>query len=169
MVTEFNTGEVDGRGGRLISYDGREVPFDLAVLVPLDGGQANVDCSPGLRDELGFVPTDRHTLQSNAKPNVFVVGDAADVPASKAGSVAHVERETLARNICRYLAGEPYPSSFPKARSRTGGLPGVASVMTHYMTHKMDQLDIPSIPEFIEMIADTGAGLYDCKASVDPG
>jgi hypothetical protein len=50
MVTEFNTGEVDGRGGRLISYDGREVPFDLAVLVPLDGGQANVDCSPGLGD-----------------------------------------------------------------------------------------------------------------------
>lgn len=48
-----------------------------------------------------------------------------------------------------------------------GGLPGVASAMTHYMTHKMEQLDIPSIPEFIEMIADTGAGLYACKASVD--
>lgn len=31
------------------------------------------------------------------------------------------------------------------------------------MTHKMDELDIPSIPEFIEMIADTGAGLYGCK------
>lgn len=45
-----------------------------------------------------------------------------------------------------------------------GGTPGVASVMTHYKTHKMDQLDIPSIPEFIEMIADTGAGLYGCKA-----
>lgn len=48
-----------------------------------------------------------------------------------------------------------------------GGLPGVSSVMTHYMTHKMGKLDIPSIPEFIEMIADTGAGLYACKASVD--
>ena len=48
-----------------------------------------------------------------------------------------------------------------------GGLPGVASVMTHYLTHKMDNLDIPPIPEFIEMIADTGAGLYGCKASVD--
>jgi len=48
-----------------------------------------------------------------------------------------------------------------------GGLPGVSSVMTHYMAHKMGQLDIPSIPEFIEMIADTGAGLYACKASVD--
>jgi peroxiredoxin family protein len=48
-----------------------------------------------------------------------------------------------------------------------GGLPGVSTVMTHYMNHKMEQLDIPSIPEFIEMIADTGAGMYACKASVD--
>ncbi|RPI04443.1 MAG: hypothetical protein EHM63_10020 [Actinobacteria bacterium] len=48
-----------------------------------------------------------------------------------------------------------------------GGLPGVSSVMTHYMNQKMAKLDIPSIPEFIEMIADTGAGLYACKASVD--
>jgi peroxiredoxin family protein len=48
-----------------------------------------------------------------------------------------------------------------------GGLPGVSTVMTHYMNHKMEKLDIPSIPEFIEMIGDTGAGLYACKASVD--
>ena len=48
-----------------------------------------------------------------------------------------------------------------------GGLPGVSTVMTHYMNHKMEKLDIPSIPEFVEMIADTGAGLYACKASVD--
>lgn len=48
-----------------------------------------------------------------------------------------------------------------------GGLPGMSSVLTHYMNHKMEKLDIPSIPEFIEMIADTGCGLYACKASVD--
>jgi peroxiredoxin family protein len=48
-----------------------------------------------------------------------------------------------------------------------GGVPGVSTVMTKYMNHKMEELDIPSIPEFIEMIADTGAGLYACKASVD--
>jgi len=48
-----------------------------------------------------------------------------------------------------------------------GGLPGVSSVMTHYLEHKMEKLDIPPIPEFIEMIADTGAGLYGCKASCD--
>jgi peroxiredoxin family protein len=48
-----------------------------------------------------------------------------------------------------------------------GGIPGVSTALTHYMNHKMEKLDIPSIPEFIEMIADTGAGLYACKASVD--
>jgi sulfide:quinone oxidoreductase len=92
LVTEFNTSEVDGHNGRLISYDAREVPFDMAVLVHLHGGQAYVDCSPGLGDALGFVPTDQHTLQAKAQPNVFVIGDAADVPVSKAGSVAHFPR-----------------------------------------------------------------------------
>lgn len=48
-----------------------------------------------------------------------------------------------------------------------GGIPGVSSMMTQYMNHKMEKLDIPSIPEFIEMIADTGAGMYACLASVD--
>jgi peroxiredoxin family protein len=48
-----------------------------------------------------------------------------------------------------------------------GGVPGMSGVMTHYLESKMEKLDIPSIPEFIEMIADTGCGLYACKASVD--
>lgn len=48
-----------------------------------------------------------------------------------------------------------------------GGIPGMSSVMTHYLAGKMDKLDIPPIPEFIEMIADSGCGLYGCKASVD--
>jgi sulfide:quinone oxidoreductase len=112
LVTEFNTGEVDGAGGRLVSFDGREVPFDLAVVVPLHGGQDYVGRSPGLGDELGFVPTDQRSLRSKAKPNVFVIGDAADVPASKAGSVAHFEGEVLARNISRYLAQEPMDAVF---------------------------------------------------------
>lgn len=48
-----------------------------------------------------------------------------------------------------------------------GGLPGISALMTHFLEKKMDKLDIPPIPEFIEMIADTGAGLYGCKASCD--
>jgi peroxiredoxin family protein len=48
-----------------------------------------------------------------------------------------------------------------------GGLPGVSSVMTLYMERKMEKLDIPPVPEFLQMIADSGAGLYGCKASCD--
>ena len=48
-----------------------------------------------------------------------------------------------------------------------GGLPGMSALATHMMAKKMDDLDIPPIAEFLEMIADTGAGIYACKASVD--
>ena len=48
-----------------------------------------------------------------------------------------------------------------------GALPGMSALATHMMSKKMEDLDIPPIHEFIEMIADTGAGLYACKASVD--
>jgi len=112
LVTEFNTGEVDGVGRRLISFDGREVEFDLAVVVPLHGGAAYVGRSPGLGDALNFVPTDEHTLQSKAAANVFVIGDAANVPASKAGSVTHFEGETVVANIEHFLAGEPLVDTF---------------------------------------------------------
>jgi len=112
LVTEFNTGEVDGAGGRLVSYDGREVPFDLLVTVPLHAGAEYVGRSEGLGDALGFVPTDPHTLQSLARPNVFVIGDATNVPTSKAGSVTHFEGEVLTENIRRFLAGEELDASY---------------------------------------------------------
>jgi sulfide:quinone oxidoreductase len=112
LVTEFNTGEVDGAKGRMIAYDGREVGFDLAVVVPLHGGAPYVGRSPGLGDELNFVPTDNRTLQSKAAPNIFVIGDAANVPASKAGSVTHFEGEVLVENVRRHLAGEPLEGGF---------------------------------------------------------
>ncbi|HVM64660.1 MAG TPA: FAD/NAD(P)-binding oxidoreductase, partial [Acidimicrobiales bacterium] len=112
LVSEFNTGAVDGPGGRLVSYDEREVPFDLAVVVPLHSGAAYVGRSPGLGDELNFVPADDHTLQSRARPEVFVIGDAASVPTSKAGSVTHFEGEVLVENVRRFLAGEALDASF---------------------------------------------------------
>jgi len=105
LVTEFNAGEVDSDRGKLISYDGRELDFDLLVTVPLHGGAAFIERSPGLGDALGFVPTDKSTLQSNARPNVFALGDAADLPTSKAGSVTHFEAEVLTENVARFLAG----------------------------------------------------------------
>jgi sulfide:quinone oxidoreductase len=112
LVTEFNTGEVDGSGGRLVSYDEREIAFDLAVTIPVHSGAAYVGRSSGLGDELNFVPTDEHTLQSHAKPNIFVIGDAANLPASKAGSVTHFEGEVLVNNLWRFLDGQELDASF---------------------------------------------------------
>jgi len=112
LITDFNTGEVDGSGGRIISYDGREVLFDLAVVVPLHSGADYVGRSIGLGDELNFVPCDDHTLQAKASPNIFVLGDASNVPASMAGSVAHFEGETLVENVRRYINDEPLVATF---------------------------------------------------------
>lgn len=105
VESDFVAGEVDGEHGRLVSFDGREVPFDLLVAVPLHGGPAYVERSDALGDALGFVLTDPEILQSRAAPNVFAIGDATDLPTSKAGSVAHFEGEVLAENIARFLAG----------------------------------------------------------------
>lgn len=112
LVTEFNTGQVDGDAGRLISYDERTVPFDLAVVCPLHGGDEFVGRSSGLGDELNFVLTDQRTLQSTVRPNIFAIGDATNVPTSKAGSVAHFEGNVLAHNIAQSLAGRPLDAQF---------------------------------------------------------
>ncbi len=112
LVTEFNTASVDGVAGQLMSFDGREIPFDLAVVIPVHNGSPYVANSIGLGDELGFVPIDVNTLQSKASPNVFALGDAAALPTSKAGSVTHFEGEVLVENIRRFLAGKPLNASF---------------------------------------------------------
>jgi sulfide:quinone oxidoreductase len=112
LVTEFNAGEVDGVGGKLVSYDGRELDFDLLVTVPLHGGGAYVERSPGLGDALGFVPTNKRTLQTPAEPNVFALGDATDLPTSKAGSVTHFEAEVLTENVARFFAEKQLDASY---------------------------------------------------------
>ncbi len=112
LVTEFNAGEVDGVGGKLSSYDGRELEFDLLVTIPLHGGAAYVERSPGLGDALGFVPTDKRTLQTPARPNVFALGDATDLPTSKAGSVTHFEAEVLTENVARYVTDKELDASY---------------------------------------------------------
>ncbi|MEU5266756.1 FAD/NAD(P)-binding oxidoreductase [Amycolatopsis sp. NPDC021455] len=112
LVTGFATGEVDGTGERLVSADGREVAFDQAVVVPRHGGASYVDRSPGLGDELGFVRADEHTLRAEVKDNIFVIGDAAALPAAKTASVAYFEGEVLARNVGQFLDGRPLDASF---------------------------------------------------------
>ena len=48
-----------------------------------------------------------------------------------------------------------------------GAIPGMSFLATKMMSRKMEKLDIPPVPEFVEMIADSGAGIYGCKATVD--
>jgi sulfide:quinone oxidoreductase len=112
LEVEFNAGEVDGVGGVVTSYDARRIEFDLLVTVPVHGGAAYVSASERLGDALDFVPTDPHTLQAHAAPNVFALGDATDLPSSKAGSVAHFEAELLERNIERFLRGAELEGRF---------------------------------------------------------
>lgn len=98
--------------GRLVSFDDREVPFDLLVTVPVNMGADFVGRTPGLGDELDHVLVDRRTLQALVDPDVFAIGDAADVPTSKAGSVAHFEVDVLAANLLAHARGLPLPRSF---------------------------------------------------------
>jgi sulfide:quinone oxidoreductase len=112
LVTEYSAGRVDGATGVLSSWDDREIPFDVLVTVPLHCGAEFVGRSPGLGDVAGFVLTNPRTLQSVVRENVFAIGDATNVPASKAGSVAHFEADVLVRNIERFLAGHPLVEEF---------------------------------------------------------
>jgi sulfide:quinone oxidoreductase len=112
VETEFSTGHVDGEARKLVSWDEREIAYDLLVSIPLHGGAPYVERSEGLGDELGFVTVDPQTLQSKVAPNVFALGDATNVPTSKAGAVAHFEAETLIENVDRFFAGKELESSF---------------------------------------------------------
>ena len=104
LETAFNAGEVDGDARVLGSYDQREIPYDLLVTIPTHMGAPFIAAS-GLGDDLAFVPTDHHTLQAVGHDNIFVLGDAANVPTSKAGSVAHFQSEVVADNLMRTIQG----------------------------------------------------------------
>lgn len=111
LVTDFVAEKVDQNNDRLVCFDGREVSYDLLVTTPTNMGDEAVRRS-SLGDDLDFIPTHKHTLQSLKHPDVFVLGDATNVPASKAGSVAHFESETLADNVLRHIKGEPLKEEF---------------------------------------------------------
>jgi sulfide:quinone oxidoreductase len=111
LETDYLVERIDVEKKALVSYDEREVPFDLLVTVPLNMG-ADFVARSGLGDELNFVPVDKATLQSRAHPNIFAIGDASDIPASKAGSVAHFAVEVFADNFLELIAGRPMTGCF---------------------------------------------------------
>ena len=104
LEAEFMISEVDNTRQVVSSYDGRELNYDLFVTIPVHMGSTAIQAS-GMGDALHFVPTDRQTLQSKKWPNIWVIGDATDLPASKAGSVAHFEADILTENLLAAIDG----------------------------------------------------------------
>ena len=103
--------EVDSEGQKLVSYDEREVPYDLLVTVPINMG-ADYIARSGMGDELNYVPVDKETFLSKKYDNVFAIGDASNIPTSKAGSVAHFAVEVFTDNFMRHIAGLDMTESF---------------------------------------------------------
>lgn len=111
IESDFAIEHVDNEKKEIVDYGGRSIPFDILVTVPTNKGDEVMERS-GMGDDLNYVPTNKATLQSKEYANVFVLGDASNIPASKAGSVAHFEAEILTENILRYIKGEPLKEEF---------------------------------------------------------
>jgi sulfide:quinone oxidoreductase len=111
LEPDFMVESIDDERKVLVSYDGREVPFDLLVTVPVNMG-ADFVARSGLGDELNYVPVDKHTQLSERYDNVFALGDASNIPTSKAGSVAHFAIDVFVGNFLQHVKGEPMTGSF---------------------------------------------------------
>lgn len=111
LVTEFYPERVEPESKLLISYDEEEVEYDLLITVPVNMGADVIERS-GLGDELNHVPVDKHTFLSTEYDNIFALGDAANLPTSKAGSVAHFAVEVFVENFLRYIEGLPMLEKF---------------------------------------------------------
>ncbi len=111
VVPDFGLARVDSKEKKLVSWDENEVNYDALVSIPTNMGDACIERS-GLGNELNFVPTDKTTLLADGMQDVFVLGDATNLPSSKAGSVAHFQSEVLFQNILEHVEGRPPMAHF---------------------------------------------------------
>ena len=111
LESEFAIGRVDNEEKKIVSWDEREIPFDLLVTIPTNMGTRAIERS-GMGDEFYFIPTDKETLRSKEWDNIFVIGDATNLPTSKAGSVAHFEGDILAENFMDVIEGREPSAKF---------------------------------------------------------
>lgn len=111
LESDFMIESVDAENKTIVSFDEREIPFDLLVTVPLNMG-ADYIARSGMGDELNYVPVDKHTLLSTDHDNVFAIGDASNIPASKAGAVAHFAVEVFEENFLQHIAGRTMTHRF---------------------------------------------------------
>ncbi len=111
VVADFYIERIDNDKKALVSYDNREVFFDTLTIVPVNMGDEMVARS-GLGDDLNFIFTDKHTLRQRDFENIFVLGDAANLPTSKAGSVAHFASEILFDNLMNAMDNRALTAHF---------------------------------------------------------
>ena len=143
VIADFNIERVDNDRQVIIDYAEREVPFDVLVTIPTNMGHPAIGRS-GLGDDLNYVPAHKGTLQSKSHANIFVIGDASNIPASKAGSVAHFESEILTENILHFIKDEPLDEQFDGHANcfvETGG--GKALLLDFNYTHEPVEGEFP--------------------------
>lgn len=104
LETFFNMETVDPAKREISSLEGTTFNYDLLVSIPPHIG-ADVGADSGLAESGKWLPTHRHSLQLGEHQNIFAVGDATNLPVSKAGSVAHFEGEVLSENLVSLLTG----------------------------------------------------------------
>jgi sulfide:quinone oxidoreductase len=108
---DFMVDHIDPDTKTIVSVDERQIHFDLLVTIPLNMG-ADFVARSGLGDELNYVPVDKQTLLSSAHDNIFAIGDASNIPASKAGSVAHFSIELFTDNFLEHVSGRAMTHPF---------------------------------------------------------
>ncbi|MCS7082550.1 MAG: NAD(P)/FAD-dependent oxidoreductase [Bacteroidetes bacterium] len=82
-----------------------DLAYDLAVIIPPHRG-AEAVLRSGIGDDEGWIPTDRYTLQLEGVEGVWVIGDATNIPISKAGSTAHYQARVVADRIVAQIRGQ---------------------------------------------------------------
>jgi sulfide:quinone oxidoreductase len=111
LTTDFSIARVNNDDQKIVSWDEAEVPFDVLVTIPTNMGDSAIERS-GMGDELNFIPTDKQTLKAEGYDNIFVIGDATNLPSSKAGSVAHFQADILFENFLSAIEGREPQAKF---------------------------------------------------------
>jgi sulfide:quinone oxidoreductase len=106
VTPNYQIAQVDTANKVIKSYGNEEVPYDLLVAIPPNFG-AQIIIDSGMGDPMGYVDTDHHTLKAKNYDYIYVVGDATNVPTSKAGAVAHYQADTIVDNLVREIDGQP--------------------------------------------------------------
>ena len=111
VTPNYDIAQVNHSEKTIESHKGEKVAYDMLISIPPNFGAQWVEDS-GMGDPMCYIDTDHFTLKAKEYDNIYVVGDATNVPTSKAGAVAHYESETIVENIMREIEGQEPKSTF---------------------------------------------------------